>query len=335
MLIFAEKTMDNKINIIKDWFIMSVATLILTYMIWLLMYGIVDFKEIVEEGVVFDAIYCSVYSLYSLSISNYIGSLFGKNNFSKKRFILHIFLIFIANICYAFILENVLKDYWNEGNDDYWDRLYISGILATLMTMVNACKYYYSIIIQKDKENMDLYSNLLRLQMNPHFIFNSLNTLADLIQVNPARAEKYTLRLSEIYRYIVNHLDDNAITICEEIYFVRTYCELQELRMPDTVIAQIEEKLDESKDLILPLTVQMLVENAIKHNCHTKEKPLLISIFRQQGYLVVRNELKPIKSSFPTTQKGLQNLVKRYKQIGKELVVSNNDSFFEVKIPIL
>lgn len=327
--------MDKKYNFIKDWTIISVATFSFSYLVWGLMYGPAIWGEIVENGCIFDILYCFIYALYSLSISKYISSFFGNNNFSKKRFILHIFLIFIANISYAFIVENVLKDYWNEGNEDYWDRLYISGIVATLMTMVNACIYYYSIIIQKDKENMDLHSNLLRLQMNPHFIFNSLNTLADLIQVNPVCAEKYTLRLSEIYRYIVNHLDDNAITICEEIYFVRTYCELQELRTPDTVITQIEDKLDESKDLILPLTVQMLVENAIKHNCHTKEKPLLISIFRQQGYLVVRNELKPIKSSFPTTQKGLQNLIKRYKQIGKELVVSNDDSFFEVKIPIL
>lgn len=299
------------------------------------MYGTTVFREIVEDGCIFDFIYCSVYTLYSLSMSKYIGGFFGKDNFSKKRFILHIFLIFFANICYAFILENALKNYWNEGNEDYWDRLYISGIVATLMTMLNACIYYYSIIIQKKKENMDLYNNMLRLQMNPHFIFNSLNTLVDLIQENSIRAEKYTLKLSDMYRYIVNHLDDNSITISEEIYYVRTYSELLEIRTPGAIIVQIEECLDQSKDLTLPLTIQMLVENAAKHNCHTKERPLLISIFRQQDYIVVKNELRPIRSFFPTTQKGLQNLIKRYKLINKEVVINENESFFEVKLPIL
>ena len=79
----------------------------------------------------------------------------------------------------------------------------------------------------------------------------------------------------------------------------------------------------------------MMVENAIKHNCHTKDNPLSITIYRQDEYIIVRNVLNPIKSSLPTTKKGLENLHLHYNQLGKELIVSNDNKYFEVKLPIL
>lgn len=120
-----------------------------------------------------------------------------------------------------------------------------------------------------------LTNNLLRQQMNPHFIFNSINTLADLIEENPVQAESFTLKFSEIYRYVVTHLDDETVPVHEEIHFVKNYCELQEISSPHTIHVEIAEELEICKNKTLPLAIQMMVENAIKHNCHTKERPLL------------------------------------------------------------
>ena len=201
--------------------------------------------------------------------------------------------------------------------------------------MVNACLYYCSILIRKEKETVVLTNNLLRQQMNPHFIFNSINTLADLIEENPVQAESFTLKFSEIYRYVVTHLDNETVPVHEEIHFVKNYCELQEISSPHTMHIEIAEELERCKDKTLPLSIQMMVENAIKHNCHTKERPLFISVYCHGEYIIVRNVVNPIKSTLPTTQKGLSNLRLRYSQLGKELVVSNDNKYFEVKLPIL
>lgn len=323
-------------SFIKIWFIISIATCIFSYLLWALM----DFDTFVGTGITievlcFDIAYCSVYTMFSLWISNTLGSIFVKDKISYPRFASHVILLLIADVTWAVIFENVFDDFWQAGNDVYWDRLYVFGLIATLLTMVNACLYYCSILIKKEKENVILTNNLLRQQTNPHFIFNSINTLADLIEENPVQAESFTLKFSEIYRYVVTHLDDETVPIHEEIHFVRNYCELQEISSPHTIRVEIAEELKRCKDKTLPLAMQMMVENAIKHNCHTKECPLSISIYRQNEYIIVRNVLNPIKSSLPTTQKGLENLEKRYGQLGKQLIISNDKKYFEIKLPIL
>jgi len=97
----------------------------------------------------------------------------------------------------------------------------------------------------------------LRQQMNPHFIFNSINTLADLIEENPVQAESFTLKFSEIYRYVVTHLDDETVPVHEEIHFVKNYCELQEISSPHTIHVEIAEELERCKNKTLPLAIQI------------------------------------------------------------------------------
>ena len=323
-------------NFIKIWAVISIATCIFSYLLWALM----DFDTFVDTGITiedlcFDIAYCSVYTMFSLLISNILGNIFVKDRISYPRFAIHILLMLTANFAWAVTFENIFDSLWHAGNEVYWDRIYIFGLIATLLTMVNTCLYYCSILIKKEKENIVLTNNLLRQQTNPHFIFNSINALADLIEENPVLAESFTLKFSEIYRYVVTHLDDETVPVHEEIHFVKNYCELQEISSPHTIHVEIAEELERCKNKTLPLAIQMMVENAIKHNCHTKEAPLSISIYRQDEYVIVRNMLNPIKCSLPTTQKGLANLRQRYKQIGKELIVSNDDKYFVVKLPIL
>ncbi len=264
-----------------------------------------------------------------------MGNIFIKDRIRIPRFAIHILLILTTNFAWAVTFENIFDSLWHAGNEVYWDRIYVFGLIATLLTMVNACLYYCSILIKKEKENVVLTNNLLRQQTNPHFIFNSINTLADLIEENPVLAESFTLKFSEIYRYVVTHLDNETVPVHEEIHFVKNYCELQEISSPHTIHVEIAEELERCKNKTLPLAIQMMVENAIKHNCHTKESPLSISVYCHGEYIIVRNVVNPIKSTLPTTQKGLSNLRLRYSQLGKELVVSNDNKYFEVKLPIL
>ena len=116
---------------------------------------------------------------------------------------------------------------------------------------------------------------------------------------------------------------------------MKSYCQLLNLSSPCTINLEINDELERSKGKILALSVQMMVENAIKHNRHTKEEPLTIYINKLDKYIVIKNKLNPIKSSLPTTRKGLANLSKRYKQLGKEITINKDPKFFEVKLPII
>ena len=250
-------------------------------------------------------------------------------------------LILIVTFCFSYIMWGLIDTsmflnyviYGDQKNNVYWNRLYIFGVAVIFVYILIIYMYYMYLIIKK--ENTKLYNTLLRLQANPHFIFNCINTLADLIQENPVQAEYFTLKFSEIYRYVVNYMDKKTVPIYKEIIFVKDYCKLYEISSPHTTNVEISEELLKSRDMILPLAIQMLVQNAIKHNSHTKEEPLFIAIFRHNEYIVVRNEWKPIKTSFTTTKKGLPNLNKRYSQFGKKIFTSNNKNYFEVKLPIL
>lgn len=225
------------------------------------MWGLMDFETFVGTGLTiedlcFDIAYCSFYTLFSLWVSFFLGNIFVRDKISYPRFATHILLLLLVNSVWAVAFENIFDNLWHAGNNVYWDRLYVFGLIATLLTMVNACMYYCSILIRKEKENVVLTNNLLRQQMNPHFIFNSINTLADLIEENPVQAESFTLKFSEIYRYVVTHLDDETVPVHEEIHFVKNYCELQEISSPHTIHVEIAEELERCKNKTLPLAIQ-------------------------------------------------------------------------------
>ena len=323
-------------SLIKHWLTISITTFLISYLMW----SIMDYENLVRLkinywNIFFDISYCAIYTIFSLMVSNTLGRILIEDKINHLRFSIHVVVLLIANLTWAISFENLFKTFWNEDNDVYWDRLYIFTLAGTLLTMTNACMYYCRIIIKKEKENIQLNNNLLRTQANPHFIFNSINTLVDLIQTDSIAAEKFTLKLSEIYRYIVNHLDKNIVSINQEISFVKSYCQLLNLSSPCTINLEINDELERSKGKILALSVQMMVENAIKHNRHTKEEPLTIYINKLDKYIVIKNKLNPIKSSLPTTRKGLANLSKRYKQLGKEITINKDPKFFEVKLPII
>ena len=296
-------------SFIKNWCIISIATCIFSYIMW----GLMDFETFVGTGLTiedlcFDIAYCSFYTLFSLWVSFFLGNIFIRDKISYPRFATHILLILLTNFAWAVAFENIFDSLWHAGNEVYWDRIYVFGLIATLLTMVNACLYYCSILIKKEKENVVLTSNLLRQQTNPHFIFNSINTLADLIEENPVLAESFTLKFSEIYRYVVTHLDDETVPVHEEIHFVKNYCELQEISSPHTIHVEIAEELERCKNKTLPLAIQMMVENAIKHNCHTKESPLSISVYCHGEYIIVRNCSESDKEHFTYNTKGIVKL---------------------------
>lgn len=184
-------------------------------------------------------------------------------------------------------------------------------------------------------ENIRSRYNALTAKLDPHFLFNSLNTLKSLITTNPTKAQEYTQQLSDIFRYTINHKE--VITLKEEIEFSRAYADMMLTRYENNlnIIYNVEEKYFNYE--ILPFCIQTLIENAIKHNTITTKKPLTIEIYNDDSeHIIVTNHKSPKKIQETSNGLGLKNLNDRYKyQFKKEIEIFNSDEEFVVKVPII
>ena len=176
----------------------------------------------------------------------------------------------------------------------------------------------------------------LKSQIDPHFLFNSLNVLTSLISENPLQAERFTTKLSKVYRYVLEQRNKELIPIEEELKFARTYMELLQMRFEDALEFQVPETVSNSELKIVPLSLQLLLENAVKHNVVSSKTPLKISIFEDENYLKVQNNANPKEALGKGTKVGLQNIADRYGLISKEHVkIDHNSQTFTVSLPLL
>lgn len=185
------------------------------------------------------------------------------------------------------------------------------------------------------KEQISARYETLKNQVNPHFLFNSLNVLASLVHKDADQAEQFIRQLSVVYRYILESRDKEIVPLDEELSILHAYLFLMDIRFGASL--RVDLRIPESaKGAVAPLTLQMLVENALKHNEVSKARPLHIDIFQENDYLVVRNNLQP-KTALPeSTGIGLANIQARYQILaGKEVLISDADGLFTVKTPIL
>lgn len=189
--------------------------------------------------------------------------------------------------------------------------------------------------IQKERLNFEYEQ--LKSQVNPHFLFNSLNTLVDLIDENTDRAADYTIHLAAMYRTLLSFRDKELITIKEELDLLAHYIFVQKCRFGDALIIEIAiEEFRAQKKKIVPLALQLLVENAIKHNEVSRANPLLIKISEDGYYLIIENKLRPKLSEEKGEGFGISNLQKRYELLAQsEIIIEKENDYFVVKLPLL
>ncbi len=186
-----------------------------------------------------------------------------------------------------------------------------------------------------DEENLKYKYQNLKNQINPHFLFNTLNTLSELVYVDAQQSENFIHNLSSIYRYVLENEEVDFIELNKEIEFVKQYFALQQVRDGDKIKLKIE-IADTSEIKVVPVSLQILVENALKHNAKSKEKPLIINIKEKNGEIIVVNPIQKKSIIEYSTKTGLSNLKGRIKIItGKDLVINNDKHIFTVKLPTL
>jgi PAS domain S-box-containing protein len=168
-------------------------------------------------------------------------------------------------------------------------------------------------LIRLQKENLQSQFEVLRQQVNPHFLFNSLNVLTSLIKLEPDLAEQFTEHLSKVYRYVLENKDNDLVSLQTELDFLDAYIFLLNIRFMDKIVVKVDIGEQKRECQILPLALQLLIENAIKHNAMSKKNPLKIDIFiDDENVLHVENNLQERESHMVSTGVGLKNIAHRY-----------------------
>jgi PAS domain-containing protein len=187
------------------------------------------------------------------------------------------------------------------------------------------------------EENIRIQYESLKTQINPHFLFNSLNVLTSLIRLDPKLAEQFTEQMSKVYRYVLEHKEEDVVSLRTEMDFIHSYIFLLDIRFEGKI--QFEINLPDAfmDKQIAPLTIQLLIENAVKHNVFSKLHPMVVELFiDEDGFFTVRNTLRKRKVHMGTTGVGLHNIRERYQQItDKEPVFTETEDYFIARIPVI
>jgi len=227
----------------------------------------------------------------------------------------------------------------NESFKNYQFGLFITLAIVGVFHLI----YFYNKYQQKKIKEQKVIAgtarakfDALKNQLDPHFLFNSLNVLTSLIEENPGSAQKFTTSLSKVYRYVLEQKNKDLVTIDEELQFAKTYMSLLQMRYEDAIKFSMPETISNPELKIVPLSLQLLLENAVKHNVITSDNPLEIKIYEENGYLVIENNLNPKASMGRSTKVGLKNINQRYSLITKRVVeIIQTNHKFKVRLPLL
>jgi LytS/YehU family sensor histidine kinase len=187
-----------------------------------------------------------------------------------------------------------------------------------------------------EKEKAVVQFENLKQQLNPHFLFNSLTSLRSLIRVDIKTAVNFLDGLSKTYRYLLKSDDTELVPLQEELDFVQTFVDLQKTRFKEGI--QVSVNVDPSCQVkyIVPVTVQNLIENAIKHNTTAADQPLFIDIYNENHYIVVRNNLQRYRVVETSNKRGLASIKNLYGYLTRKPVIIGEDKkYFTVKIPLI
>ncbi|MBN1337921.1 MAG: histidine kinase [Bacteroidales bacterium] len=281
------------------------------------------------------------------AISYYLARKIDMDKMPVKALRMHLFLMFaysmfaIAAVNYIWYLVLAGKVHGFSAADWLVTMIIQFGITMIIGSILFSISFFRAwresaVVAERLKrQSLALQYEALKNQVNPHFLFNSLNTLSSLVYKDPAQAEKFIKQLSEVYRYVLEHKDKELIALKTELEFVTRYVYLQKIRHGSSL--DVETDISPAAgEAVIPMSVQILVENAIKHNVIAMDEPLSVTIYRENGFVVVRNNLNRKSIVTGGNRIGLANLKERYDYLSdKKFTVEEHGKDFTVKVPLL
>jgi sensor histidine kinase YesM len=249
--------------------------------------------------------------------------------------------IFFIRFCIKVLIEgNSFKHFLENENKAY----YLFSLLITIIvSIVFHLIYFYKAYQENKLKEQKIIAGTasaqfesLKNQIDPHFLFNSLNVLSSLIEENPVAAQKFTTSLSKVYRYVLEQKDKELVSVTEELTFAKTYMNLLLMRFENSITFEIPENIMNDETKVVPLSLQLLLENCIKHNIVSENRPLHIKISIENDVLVVSNNLQKKEVLSGRKGVGLDNIVNRYRILtNRKVKVEQNENEFKISLPIL
>ncbi len=308
-----------------------------------------DFNSSLGKLFMYTVLYSLVLGYSNQLVFIWLDNRYKGERFSPKRIIVGFIASFVVSIFVIFLLR-LLEDVVINGQTfkQYWAQESLANyVFAIVMTFIVLICFYAFYIYKaysdsKVKEQKIIAGTAsaqfesLKNQIDPHFLFNSLNVLSSLIEENPENAQRFTTSLSKIYRYVLEQKDKQLVSVSEELAFAKTYMNLLKMRFENSITFELPDDFDNPEAKVVPLSLQLLLENTIKHNVVSEQKPLHIKIYMEDNYLIVENNLQKKEVLQDRRGVGLQNIVNRYGLISeRKMLIEESPSFFKVKIPIL
>jgi hypothetical protein len=306
-----------------------------------------------NESLAWQFLYTMLYG-YSLYFSNAVlfiklDDIYQTNRFSKKRIITGFAVSFIVSLLIIFLLR-ILEDVIIEGRnihafivDEKPSNYFISIIITFVITLGIHAFYFYKAYQENKLKEQKIIANVasaqfesLKNQIDPHFLFNSLNVLSSLIEENPENAQKFTTSLSKVYRYVLEQKDKELISVAEELQFAKTYMNLLKMRFENSITFEIPELAANEEAKVVPLSLQLILENCIKHNVVSATKPLHVKISVANNELIITNNLQKKEVLQDRKGVGLQNIVNRYAILtNRKVKIQETTATFSVHLPLL
>jgi sensor histidine kinase YesM len=184
------------------------------------------------------------------------------------------------------------------------------------------------------QETIQLRYDALKSQVNPHFLFNSLSVLSSLVDTDTQKAKEFIQQFSNIYRYVLEHRESELVPLSEEVSFIKSFTNLHLVRHGENLRVSID--VDDSSGFIIPLSLQILLENCFKHNIISEEKPLTVRVWRENDYIIVQNNFQKRNTIHESGGIGLDTISKRYEYLSeKPIQIEQNGEVYRVKVPVL
>lgn len=297
------------------------------------------------RGIILSFLAGIILSYPDLALIRYLNKKFPWKKKMVKRFVIQFPIAVIEGILItpiivipAGLIFSMEYDLQTNINNAY----YLIMFSFFLMVVLEALIYFNeSSLARQEAENLEkelsqIRFEVLKSQINPHFMFNSLNVLSGLIDSDIKKAQQFIDEFSHVYRYVLETIEQPVISLEKELDFMRSYLFLQQIRYGEMLTYSVNITAHLLKYVLPPLSLQVVLENAIKHNIINKSKPLRIDIYHEDAFLVVKNNIQPKISSGHSTGLGLKNLVKRYGLISKsEPIFSIDNDFYIARLPLI
>ncbi|MCT4614115.1 MAG: histidine kinase [Marinifilaceae bacterium] len=305
------------------------------------------------SGYLTSAVFGILAGIAGMYIGKYLNNIFNWKSKYGIRFLIQVILLFsVGTILSAIYLELFVmsktqdltySQFWLIYKDEVFKSMLILFFFVLLYSIVDFVIYSFQQLKQEEIRSVEHINNQLNLQfealrsqLSPHYLFNSLNTISSLLYIDQDKADRFIRKFCQTYQFIFKQNDKALIKLKKEINFIKAYNYLLEVRFEDAYLLKIE--IDDSilDSFIPPLSIQMLVENAIKHNLITPSSPLNVNIYYEDEYIYIKNNINSLKENQPESfQIGIENIKKRYSYFTQKEIKLKKDDNFIVGLPIL